>query len=446
MNLLNHKPVFALAGLTFKEAVRSRIFIIIFVIGLVAVILSSTVESITIVDKVKLMRQWIVLIISGTSIICTLFIVAFGIPFEIESKRIQMLFSKPLTRGGFFIGKALGYGFVIFSIFLILGVFGYLAILFSVSGSDDDRDLTSINIFAKPLSLDFYGATLRKDSTGLQGIPAIYTIDDHKNTVEVVFDVSEIYPDYADLKSVTLDLDTMISMRRNRELQDKDWIVKAKHPERLYPEFEQRVKFHDPSKYEISMPGAIFDKNGISVITLEFEEFPYNLGFSRESIRLLIDKTTLGYSIIKTLIVQLSKVWYILVFVLFFSAFFSAYTSIIGGFTIWFLTESVYKIPQTIAYVQKQMLFEVKRAEATGIQMSWVTKFSSGLFDLGINKILVGLSYVVPDFNRFNILWNFVEGYDTSLLSVTSAFLYFVAWIIGIVFIGYVLFSFRDFE
>ena len=443
--LPNFKPVFALTGLTFKEVVRSRIFIIIFIIGFAAVLLSSTVESITEVDKVKLMRQWIVLIISGTSIICALFTVAFGIPFEIESKRIQMLFSKPLSRGAFIIGKTLGYSCAILLIFAILGVCGYFAILFSVGGSDENNDLTSIKSFIKPQIMDIYGDTLRKEITGLQGIPAVYLIDQHKNIIDCVFDISNENVDLHTIEFVTLDLSTGISMRRYREMQDCEWILTAKHPKRLMPEITRKIQFHDPSKYKIELPFSIFSDDGKTIISFEFSEFPYNLSFSSESIRLLINKTSLAYSLSKTLSIELCKVIFLLAFVLMLSAFFSPYTSIIGGFMVWFLTYSVHKIPQTIMFVERQMSFELKKAAGSEYNVSWATQFTSDLFNLGFNKILVGLTYIVPDFSKFNILWNFVEGYDTPIISCIGVFAYFLAWIVGVVFIGYLFFSFRDF-
>ncbi|MCD4656325.1 MAG: hypothetical protein K8S87_02160 [Planctomycetes bacterium] len=443
--LPNFNPIYALAGLTFKEAVRSRIFIIIFIIGLIAVVLSSTVESISEVDKVKLMRQWIVLIISGTSIICALFSAAFSIPFEIESKRIQMLFSKPISRGSYFIGKSAGYSVVILLVFIILGICGYFAIIFSVSGSDEDADLTSIKTFVKPQTMDIFGDTFRKEFTGLQEIPAIYLVDQHKNIVETVFNISNENVDLQSIETVTLDVSTGISMRRYREMQDCEWILTAKHPQRLLPEVTKKISFHDPSKYKIKLPSSIFSVDGKSIISFEFNEFPYNLAFSPESIRLLIDKTSLGSSFAKTLAVELSKVLFILVFVLMLSAFFSPYTSIIGGFMIWFLAYSVNKIPQTIMFVERQMSFELKKVAGTEYNVSWATQFSTEFFNLGFNKILMGLTYIVPDFSKFNVLWNFVEGYDTPIMSCFGVFAYFLAWIIGIVFIGYIFFSFRDF-
>ena len=443
--LPNFKPVFALTGLTFKEVVRSRLFIIVFIIGVAAVLLSSTVESITEVDKVKLMRQWIVLIISGTSIICALFTVAFGIPFEIESKRIQMLFSKPLSRGAFIIGKTLGYTCVIILIFVILGLCGYFAIVFSVGSSDETKDLTSIKTFIKPQIMDVYGDTIRKEITGLQGIPAIYLVDQHRNTVDCVFDISAENVDLSKLKTVTLDVSTGISMRRYREMQDCQWILTAKHPQRLMPEVTRKIQFHDPSKYKIELPSTIFSTDGKAEISFEFSEFPYNLSFSSESIRLLINRTSLAYSLLKTLFVELFKVIFLLAFVLMLSAFFSPYTSIIGGFMLWFLTNSVHKIPQTIMFVERQMSFEMKKVAGTAQNVSWATQFTTDFFNLGFNKILIGLTYIVPDFSKFNILWNFVEGYDTPIMSCVGVFAYFLAWIVGVVFIGYLFFSFRDF-
>ncbi len=435
------KPVFALAGITLKEAVRSKLFFFVLIVALLAILGVSSLEAVGLENTLKLMREWVVLIIVGTCIFLSIFLAAFSIPFEIESKRIQTVLSKPVSRGAYFISKVLGFILVICVIFVILGASG--ALMLSIVSSKLEKSAaidTNNRLSFKPANITIFGDTSYVRSTGTKADPGLVLTDPHKSGVSLNFKIDNFDDFFAD-NCAYLDFTASLRVKAYRQLNAKSFLISAKPPGMLEPIFERTLDFKDPMRYRLKLPREIFSKTGETVITFEFTEYPYAVLITPESVRITGIAVPFLSAVAKTLISQLGKIIFIISIVCLFSALFSPYTSVLVGLAMWFLCNQVEKIPQAISFLQRQIEFDTARKAK-----SWLDVVSNAFMQSGLNDLLLGLTKLIPDFKRFDIFWNFIAGYDSSFAASLGALGYYSMWSIGAVFLGYILFSFIDFS
>jgi len=106
--------IWAIAGITFKEAKRDRILYLLFFFAAVAILASRVLAVLTVGDRVKIIKDVGLASISIFGVLMAVLIGTSLVYKEIDKKTIFTLLAKPLRRGEFILGKFLGLVLTIF--------------------------------------------------------------------------------------------------------------------------------------------------------------------------------------------------------------------------------------------------------------------------------------------------------------------------------------------
>ena len=131
------KAIQAIALLTFKEAIRSKILylLLFFAIGLISI--SWIIGQLTIGDELKIIKDLGINSIHFFGVLITIFIGIQLVFREMEKRTIYMVLSKPLRRYHFLLGKFFGMAITLFLILCTLTVVFYLVL--SLKGDSNPR-------------------------------------------------------------------------------------------------------------------------------------------------------------------------------------------------------------------------------------------------------------------------------------------------------------------
>ncbi len=123
--------VLAMASLTLREAVRKRVFVLLL---LFAVLLTAGAAFLPVVrpeDQVRVVQSWSLRAMLLFSVLTAVFLAGSSLPGDVESRRIHLLLTKPLTRGGIFFGKYLGFATVLGIGLLLMGGISLAAVVWT---------------------------------------------------------------------------------------------------------------------------------------------------------------------------------------------------------------------------------------------------------------------------------------------------------------------------
>ncbi|MFP4224142.1 MAG: ABC transporter permease [Phycisphaeraceae bacterium] len=116
------EQLLTIARNTFTEAIRQPIFVVLVLLGLIAMVLNPAVVNYTLADDNKILTD----IGLSTILLVSLFVAAFTasgvLSSEIESRTVLTVVSKPVARPIFVLGKYLGVAGAIAIAFLILSL------------------------------------------------------------------------------------------------------------------------------------------------------------------------------------------------------------------------------------------------------------------------------------------------------------------------------------
>jgi ABC-2 type transport system permease protein len=135
------KAIGAIASLTFKEAVRSKILYLLFCFAALLISLSWIIGQLTVGDELKIIKDLGISSIHFFGVLITIFI-GIGLIFrEMERRTIYVVLSKPVRRYQFLLGKFLGLAFTLFLILSTLVSVFYLVLY--LKGGTSPRFLLS---------------------------------------------------------------------------------------------------------------------------------------------------------------------------------------------------------------------------------------------------------------------------------------------------------------
>ena len=118
----------AIALLTFKEAIRSKILYLLLSFAAVLISLSWIIGQLTVGDEMKIIKDLGISSIHFFGVLITIFI-GIGLVFrEMERRTIYMVLSKPLRRYHFLLGKFFGMALTLFLILCTLVAVFYLVL------------------------------------------------------------------------------------------------------------------------------------------------------------------------------------------------------------------------------------------------------------------------------------------------------------------------------
>lgn len=126
--------VFALAQLTVKEALHTRLLLAVSAIALVAIVYMSGAAGVDSAAQMTVVRRGVVTVIAAFTSFVLVFQAAFTVPQDVESRRIYSLLAKPLPRAGVLLGRWCGHVLTALLLFVVFGVAGYIVI--AISGRD----------------------------------------------------------------------------------------------------------------------------------------------------------------------------------------------------------------------------------------------------------------------------------------------------------------------
>jgi len=117
--------VYAIAANTFRETIRDRILLVILLFALAMIVAGIWLASISLGQEGRLMQDFGLVAISAFAVLVAVFVGAGLVRKEIDKRTVFILFSKPVGRGEFLVGKYLGLGLT-----MAIVVFGMTVFLF----------------------------------------------------------------------------------------------------------------------------------------------------------------------------------------------------------------------------------------------------------------------------------------------------------------------------
>lgn len=122
------KGILGLAYITFKEGVRNRALMGIFIMALLAFMLTVTLTDLFMRDIVRVAASLSLSTISFAGLLMVIFIGTNLLAKDIDKRTIYMVISRPISRPQYVIGKFLGFCLLVVSAVAFLGVISSLPV------------------------------------------------------------------------------------------------------------------------------------------------------------------------------------------------------------------------------------------------------------------------------------------------------------------------------
>ncbi|MGC8976812.1 MAG: ABC transporter permease [Candidatus Ratteibacteria bacterium] len=132
---------------SFKESLRRKTLYILLVVGLIVIGASKAFSFLTAEEELKMIKDVSFSSIEFFGALIAIFISLAAISGEIEKRTIYTLFSKPITRQNFFIGKFIGIVMILFLNFILMTIFFMGLLIFKKSPPDIQVFKTLLLIF-----------------------------------------------------------------------------------------------------------------------------------------------------------------------------------------------------------------------------------------------------------------------------------------------------------
>ncbi|MEZ5125663.1 MAG: ABC transporter permease subunit [Thermoleophilia bacterium] len=102
------RQVYAIAVNTFKETIRDRVLGIIVVFALIMIAGGIWLGSISLGEEGRMMKDFGLVAVTVFGLIVAVFVAAGLVHKEVEKRTVFVLFSKPVSRAAFIVGKFIG--------------------------------------------------------------------------------------------------------------------------------------------------------------------------------------------------------------------------------------------------------------------------------------------------------------------------------------------------
>lgn len=135
------RAVQAIAMLTFKEAIRSKILYLLLVFAMALMSFSWIVGQLTVGDELKIVKDLGISSIHFFGILITIFIGINLVFREMEKRTIYLILSKPVRRYHFLLGKFLGLAFTL--LLVLCGLVAMFYLILFLKGEHSPRLLLS---------------------------------------------------------------------------------------------------------------------------------------------------------------------------------------------------------------------------------------------------------------------------------------------------------------
>lgn len=120
--------IMAIAAITYKEAVRRKIFLILILFTVIVLASTALFPVVNRNEQLHLVELWTLRFLTLFAAIIAILVSATSLPGDMESKRIYTLLSKPVHKASLFIGKLFGFTLLLITFVLIMGTVSLLYI------------------------------------------------------------------------------------------------------------------------------------------------------------------------------------------------------------------------------------------------------------------------------------------------------------------------------
>jgi Cu-processing system permease protein len=113
---------------TFRETIRDRVLAVILLFAASMIVATLWLASISLNQEARVAKDFGLLAVTGFGLIVAVFIGASLVRKEVDKRTVYILFSKPVGRGAFVVGKFLGLCLTLATVVAGMGVFLFLLV------------------------------------------------------------------------------------------------------------------------------------------------------------------------------------------------------------------------------------------------------------------------------------------------------------------------------
>lgn len=137
----------SLAYITFKEGMRSRALLGIFIMALLAFVFTVTLTNLFMRDIIKVAADLSLATISFSGLLMVIFIGTNLLSKDIDKRTIYMVISRPISRAQYIVGKFFGLCLLIIAAVLFLGVISSLPVYFAGLSYENPQSMFKWSIY-----------------------------------------------------------------------------------------------------------------------------------------------------------------------------------------------------------------------------------------------------------------------------------------------------------
>ena len=424
--------LWAVAALTFLEAVRRKVFLIVVIVGAAIVSSAAFLPSVDPEGRLRLVEIWSIRTVTVFCSLGAIFLAGFSLPGDFEHRRIYTLVTKPIHKGTLFLGKFLGF-FLLMAVFLaIMGVItlGYLKVIAAVS-----PDFPEARVYPRHFAAAMFGPLEEKEKGG-KGIRA-----DQPGFLE--FEFRDLpagrFPEKVHARG-RLNLNRFPDMQFRLVAEVQVVTVNPKTRD----EHSQVIRFKTNSPIDFEIPGRLVSDEGGLLLRMrpDVHEVDLLIGAWPEQMSIRSDPVSFDVNFMKGMILVLLQSSLVLLATLSASTFVSAPVSILLGIclfltgTAWsFVTESLETVDLRLRDIEKRQK-EGGPTQAEEIP-PWMLRVS-GVMSRAVLE-------AVPDFDAYDFGTRLLTDTSVSARDLGRALAAFAPRAAILLLIGLVLISFRDF-
>jgi hypothetical protein len=424
----------AVAALTFLEAVRRKVFLIVLIVGAAIVSSAAFLPSVDPAGRLRLVEIWSVRTVTIFCSLGAVFLAGFSLPGDFEQRRVYTLVTKPIHKGTLFLGKFLGF-LLLMAVFLVLMGFitlGYLRLLAAVSS-----EFPEARVYPR------HDAVRIEGSRAEVGGPRRGTRTGDSQPLEWTF---ENLP--AGRFAGRIPARGKIDLRRLPDMEfrlEADVRVTAVNPA-TREEWSQVVRFQTNRMTEFGefdLPLRAVTDDGRLIVRLAPEEDALQIAAMTEDFSIRSEAVNFQVNFMKGLLLVLLQSSMVLLATLAASTFVSAPVSILLGICLFlagstwsFVTESLEDVDRRLKEVEEREHGD-GHAHGTEEIPPWILRVSGTLSRVVLEA--------VPNFDAFNFADWLLTDTAISARDLGRALLSFAPRAAVLLLAGLLLISFRDF-
>jgi len=421
----------AVAALTFLEAVRRKVFLIVLIVGAAIVSSAAFLPAVDPLGRLRLIEIWSVRTVTVFCSLGAIFLAGFSLPGDFEQRRIYTLVTKPIHKGTLFLGKFLGF-LLLMSVFL--GIMGVITLVYLKVIAAVTSDFPEARVLPRhePASID---GPIPAEERGGKG-----TRFDSADPIKFWFEglPAGRFPEGVQARA-KLDLRRLPGYEFRLEA---DVRVTAVHPA-TREEYEKVVRFQTNRLTKFEIPVRAISDDGRLEIRMRPDEPDVLIGAWPDGLTISSLPVSFEVNFMKGMLLVLLQSSMVLLATLSASTFVSAPVSILLGFCLFlvgstwsFVTESLEDVDRRLQDVERRRKEGAPERAPEEIP-PWVLRVSGAMSRTVLEA--------VPNFDAYNFGDWLLRDTAVSARDLGRALGAFAPRAAALLLAGLLLISFRDF-